>query len=134
MRLRSALLPYLAAAWNFNFGSFGKDESILIYGDGFDQDSIVYAGLWDLNLEADVMNYIPLENCEVLHQDTFENSDEFLPLTQSGYYFLACETDSGRYVLFLSGNSKAIPLEKMIKIGLFVRITSTKNIRYICGL
>ena len=112
MRLRSALLPYLAAAWNFNFGSFGKDESILIYGDGFDQDSIVYAGLWDLNLEADVMNYIPLENCEVLHQDTFENSDEFLPLTQSGYYFLACETDSGRYVLFLSGNSKAIPLEK----------------------
>ena len=77
MRLRSALLPYLAAAWNFNFGSFGKDESILIYGDGFDQDSIVYAGLWDLNLEADVMNYIPLENCEVLHQDTFENSGRF---------------------------------------------------------
>ena len=101
MRLQAALLPYLAAGWNFNFGSFGKDEKILLYGDGFDRDSVVYAGLWDVNLEADVMNYIPLENCEVLHQDTFENSNEFLPLTQSGYYFLACDSDSGRYVLIL---------------------------------
>ena len=100
MRLGTAiLLPHLAAGWNFNFGSFGRDEKILLYGDGFDRDSVVHVGLWDLNLEADVQNYIPLENCEVLHQDTFENSNEFLPLTQSGYYFLACDSDQFRYFL-----------------------------------
>ena len=38
------LLGHFALAWNFNFGTFGRDETILVYGSGFDEESWIEIG------------------------------------------------------------------------------------------
>lgn len=38
------LLGHFALGWNFNFGTFGRDEPILVYGNGFDGESWVEIG------------------------------------------------------------------------------------------
>ena len=50
------LLPLLlinsVQGWNFNFGTFGKDEQILLFNDfdrSFDPESPLIVGLWNLN-------------------------------------------------------------------------------------
>ena len=83
-------------AWNFNFGTFGNQEPVLIYGSGFDADAVAYVGLYDIEKGAELNNYIPLDDCVIHKQRTFENSDEMLPLTQTGYYYIECQSDPNR--------------------------------------
>ena len=55
-RRLNTLLPLLlinsVQGWNFNFGTFGKDEQILLFNDfgrDFDPESPLIVGLWKLN-------------------------------------------------------------------------------------
>ena len=81
-------------ALTFNYGSFGPGEKVLIYDRKLERNTKVEAGLWNIDEEPDLSNYIQFDSCKTLRQSTFENSDEFLPLTAHGYYYLECEVDS----------------------------------------
>jgi len=86
----------VCAEWTFNFGSFGKNEPVIIYGSGFDADAKLDIDLYPDGEEPTLSNKIPLEDCFVSQQLTFENSTEFLPLTQNGYYYITCQTDPNK--------------------------------------
>ena len=58
---QSLLVPLLLInsikAWNFNFGTFGLDEDLILFnefGADFTEDSQVYLGLWNINGRADL--------------------------------------------------------------------------------
>ena len=57
----SLLLPLLfinsSKAWNFNFGTFGLDEDLILFnefGPDFNEDSQIYLGLWNINGRPDL--------------------------------------------------------------------------------
>jgi len=110
------LLSQAATALNFNFGSFGPDENVLIYNRKLAADTKVEAALWNLDATPTVNNLIQFDECSIVKQRTFENSDELLPLTASGYHYLDCSVDSSKY-------------EHLVTYGLALRINNG-DIRY----
>lgn len=44
-------------------------------------------------LSTRVKSLIMLDECNVQKQDRFENSNEYLPLTAPGYYYIVCRTE-----------------------------------------
>ena len=95
MRLYCGLVTLvgLTSAFNFNHGSFGPNSKIWIYDNAqFADAPSVVVSLWNVNDGPSLMNSIMID-CEMKHQDTFENSNEYLPLTQPGYNYLECTTD-----------------------------------------
>ena len=85
-----------ATALNFNYGSFGPNDKLLIFDRKFCSDVKVEAALWNVEATPTLSNLIQLD-CNVLEQRTFENSDEFLPLTAAGYHYLECSIEAANY-------------------------------------
>lgn len=94
MRCNSGIafaLVGLARAYNFNHGSFGPRSTIWIYdNEAFESEPQFAASLFKQSDGPSLMNQNLLE-CHMEHQNTFENSAEYLPLTQPGYNYLECE-------------------------------------------
>ena len=84
------------STWTFNFGTFGQNEPVIIYGSGFDLEAKIDIDLYPSEQDPSLSNLINLEDCFDSQQLTFENSTEFLPLTQNGYFYITCNTDPNK--------------------------------------
>ena len=83
------VLPAVLASWEFNFGNFGPGEEIVIFSDVLQKQGTLELALWDTSLSPNEASLVPL-SCRKVRQLTFENSDEPLPITRSGYNYMAC--------------------------------------------
>ena len=65
-------------------------STIWIYdNERFASEPTAFAALWKSEDGPDLSNQIMID-CEMKKQITFENSDEYLPLTRPGYNYLEC--------------------------------------------
>ena len=58
-------------ALTFNYGSFGPGEKVLIYDRKLERNTKVEAGLWNIDEEPDLSNYIQFDSCKTLSNPSF---------------------------------------------------------------